>query len=133
MNKVILIGNLTRDPEKSTTNSGLSVCKFSIAVSRSYSREKEADYFTVITWRTLADNCADFLKKGSKVAVSGSIQNRSYDGNDGNKHYVTEIIADEVQFLTTKGQAPEDGTPVIGDATAPDTTNMKPVGDGLPF
>lgn len=126
MNRVILIGNLTKDPELSQTNNGLSVCKFNVAVSRSYGKQ-ETDFFTVIAWRTQADNCARFLKKGSKVAVSGSIQNRSYDGNDGIKRYVTEIVADEVQFLTTKGQAEEEA------AAAPALDGMKPVDDGLPF
>lgn len=126
MNRVILIGNLTKDPELSQTNNGLSVCKFNVAVSRSYGKQ-ETDFFTVIAWRTQADNCARFLKKGSKVAVSGSIQNRSYDGNDGIKRYVTEIVADEVQFLTTKGQAEDEA------AAAPALDGMKPVDDGLPF
>ena len=125
MNRVILIGNLTKDPELSQTNNDLSVCKFNVAVSRSYGKQ-ETDFFTVIAWRTQADNCARFLKKGSKVAVSGSIQNRSYDGNDGVKRYVTEIVADEVQFLTTKGQAEE-------ESAAPTLEGMKPVDDGLPF
>ena len=125
MNRVILIGNLTKDPELSKTNNDLSVCKFTVAVSRSYGKQ-ETDFFTVIAWRTQADNCARFLKKGSKVAISGSIQNRSYDAGDGTKRYVTEIVADEVQFLTTKGSPEEDGQPAIGDG-------LKPVDDTLPF
>ena len=123
MNRVILIGNLTKNPELSQTNNGLSVCKFTVAVSRSYGKQ-ETDFFTVITWRAQADNCARFLTKGSKVAISGSIQNRSYDGNDGTKRYVTEIVADEVQFLTTKGANDED---------APDTNELKPISDDVPF
>jgi len=125
MNRVILIGNLTKDPELSKTASDLSVCRFTVAVSRSYGRN-ETDFFNVIAWRAQADNCAKFLNKGSKVAISGSIQNRSYDGNDGNKRYVTEIVADEVQFLTTKGQEE-------GQLDAPQLREMKPVDDGLPF
>ena len=124
MNRVILIGNLTKDPELSKTNNDLSVCKFTVAVSRSYGKQ-DTDFFTVIAWRAQADNCARFLKKGSKVAISGSIQNRSYDGTDGTKRYVTEIVADEVQFLTTKGALEEDGQPAIGD--------LKPADDTLPF
>ena len=124
MNRVILIGNLTKDPELSQTNNGLSVCKFTVAVSRSYGKQ-ETDFFTVIAWRAQADNCARFLKKGSKVAISGSIQNRSYDGNDGTKRYVTEIVADEVQFLTTKGALEDEGQPAIDD--------LKPADDTLPF
>lgn len=123
MNRVILIGNLTKKPELSQTNNGLSVCKFTVAVSRSYGKQ-ETDFFTVITWRAQADNCARFLDKGSKVAISGSIQNRSYDDNNGNKRYVTEIVADEVQFLTTKGANDED---------TPDTNELKPVDDDTPF
>ncbi len=122
MNKVLLIGNLTRDPELSKTSNDLSVCKFSIAVTRRFGNE--TDFFTIITWRAQAENCAKFLRKGSKVAISGTIQTRSYDANDGTKRYVTEIVADEVQFLSTRGSSDED-TPVIGD--------MKPVDDSLPF
>ena len=78
MNKVMLIGNLTRDPELSTTNSGVSVCRFSIAVQRSFRNnegEREADFFNIVVWRGLADNCHKFLKKGSKCCVIGRIQN----------------------------------------------------------
>lgn len=122
MNKVLLIGNLTRDPELSKTSNDLSVCKFSIAVTRRFGNE--ADFFTIIAWRAQAENCAKFLRKGSKVAISGAIQTRSYDANDGTKRYVTEIVAEEVQFLSTRGSN-DDETPVIGD--------MKPVDDSLPF
>ena len=127
MNRVILIGNLTKDPESSKTASDLSVCRFTVAVSRSYGRN-ETDFFNVIAWSAQAENCQRFLKKGSKVAISGSIQNRSYDGNDGNKRYVTEIIADEVQFLTTKQGEEDPSSPA-----QPQIREMKPVDDGLPF
>jgi single-strand DNA-binding protein len=111
MNRVYLIGNLTRDPELATTNSGVSVCRFSIAVSRRFSNaegERETDFFNIVVWRAQGENCHKYLKKGSKCAVSGMLQNRSYDANDGTKRTVTEIIADEVEFLTTKtsGDAP---------------------------
>ncbi len=102
MNKAILIGNLTRDPEARQTPSGVSVCSFSIAVNRRFANaqgERQADFFTIVTWRGLADNCARYLKKGSKVAVCGAIQNRTYDAQDGTKRYITEIIAEDVQFL----------------------------------
>ena len=82
MNKVFLIGNLTRDPELSTTNSGISVCRISIAVSRRFANadgSRETDFFNVTAWRGTADNCAKFLKKGNKIAVSGSIQTRNYE------------------------------------------------------
>jgi single-strand DNA-binding protein len=106
MNKVILIGNLTRDPELSETPSGVAVCRFSIAVSRDYAGQdgnRETDFFNITVWRGRAENCGKYLKKGNKVAVVGSLQNRSYDDKDGNKRYVTDIVASEVEFLTPKG------------------------------
>ena len=104
MNKVFLIGNLTRDPELSTTGSGVSFCKFTLAISRSYSRDgkRETDFLPVVVWRAQAENCARYLKKGSKAAVCGSVQTRSYETPDGSRRYVTEIAADEVQFLSTR-------------------------------
>lgn len=108
MNKVILVGNLTRDPELSETPSGIAVCRFSIAVSRDYSNadgNRETDFFNITVWRGRAENCGKYLKKGNKVAVVGRLQNRSYDDKDGNKRYVTDIIADEVEFLTPRGAA----------------------------
>ena len=103
MNKVFLIGNLTRDPELSKTNNDIPVCKFTLAVSRRFS-STETDFLPVIVWRGQAENCFKFLKKGSKAAVAGSVQTRSYDAPDGSKRYITEIVADEVQFLSTKGE-----------------------------
>jgi single-strand DNA-binding protein len=122
MNKVLLIGNLTRDPELTKTNNDLSVCRFTVAVSRRFGTN-ETDFFNIIAWRATADNCAKFLRKGSKVAISGSIQTRSYDANDGTKRYVTEIVAEEVQFLSTRGSNDEEAP--MGD--------IKPVDDSLPF
>lgn len=131
MNKVILVGNLTRDPEVNQTANGVTFCRFSIAVNRSYqnsANEREADFFNIVAWRGLAENCGKFLSKGRKVAVCGSIQNRSYDDKDGNKRYVTDIVADDVEFLTPKSEA--------GDAPAPSrkTSELEPVeSDDLPF
>ena len=98
MNKVFLIGNLTRDPERAETPSGVAVCKFSIAVNR-FGGE-ETDFFNITAWRTTAENCGKYLAKGRKVAIIGSLQNRSYEDRDGVKRNVTDIIAQEVQFLT---------------------------------
>lgn len=106
MNKVILVGNLTRDPELSETPSGIAVCRFSIAVSRDYASadgNRETDFFNITVWRGRAENCGRYLKKGNKVAIVGSLQNRSYDDKDGNKRYVTDVIANEVEFLTPRG------------------------------
>ena len=136
MNKVFLIGNLTRDPELSTTNSGISVCRISIAVSRRFANadgSRETDFFNVVAWRAIAENCAKYLKKGSKIAVMGSIQNRSYEGNDGTKRYTTDITAEEIEFLSTKGDetASNDGAM----HQEPDT-GLQPIDDDdntLPF
>ena len=102
MNKIILIGNLTKDPECMTTANGLNVCKFTLAVARKYKSangEKEVDFINIVAWRGLADNCEKYLKKGFKCAVSGSMQIRSYD-KDGERRYITEVVADDITFLT---------------------------------
>ena len=128
MNKVWLIGNLTKDPELSTTGSGISVCKFTLAVTRRFS-QNETDFFNIIVWRGPAENCFKFLKKGGRAAVNGSIQNRSYEDNSGNKRYVTEIIADEVQFLSTKSD--EAGSQVSAQGATP--SGLVPVDEDVPF
>jgi single-strand DNA-binding protein len=105
MNKVILIGNLTRDPELTETPSGVPVCRFAIAVSRDYADSqgnRETDFFNITTWRGKAETCGKYLKKGNKVAVYGSLQNRSYEDKDGIKRTVTDVIASDVEFLTPK-------------------------------
>ena len=105
MNKVIIIGNLTKDPEGTKTQSDISVCRLSVAVSRDYAGadgNRETDFFNVTVWSGQADNCAKYLKKGNKVAIVGSLQNRTYEDKDGVKRTVTEIIASEVEFLTPK-------------------------------
>ena len=104
MNKVVLIGNLTRDPELQTTNSGVSVCRFTLAVSRRFANndgERDTDFINIVVWRNQAENCHKYLKKGSKCAVIGRIQTSSYDAQDGSKRYTTDIVADEVEFIST--------------------------------
>lgn len=108
MNKVFLIGNLTRDPEMGETSSGIAYCRLGIAVNRPYSSsdgERATDFFNVTVWRTQAENCGRYLKKGSKVSIVGSLQNRSYEDKDGNKRQVTDIIANEVEFLSVRNQS----------------------------
>ena len=104
LNIVMLSGRLTKDVELTTTNNGISRADFSIAVDRPYSNngEKQTDFLNIITWRTLADNCYKYLKKGSKCNVVGSIQTRTYDAKDGTKRYVTEILANQVEFTDNK-------------------------------
>jgi len=116
VNRATVIGNLTRDPEVRMTGGGVSVCTFTVAVQRRFANsagERIADFFNVVTWRALADNCGRYLKKGSKVFVGGALQNRSYETQDGNKRYVTEIVADEVEFLD---RAPSSGDHARQDA-----------------
>lgn len=102
MNKSMLIGRLTKDPEIRYTTSGAAVTTFTIAVSRNFTNqqgERSSDFIPIVVWRGLAETCAKYLNKGRLVAVSGRIQTRSYDGKDGQKRYITEIVAEDVQFL----------------------------------
>lgn len=119
MNRAILIGNLTKDPELRTTPQGISVCSFTIAINRGFGDKKEVDYIPIVTWRGLADNCAKFLGKGRKVGVSGRIQVRSYDANNGERRYVTEIVADDVEFLSPKGEGGSGGGSRMQDVPPP--------------
>lgn len=134
MNRVYLIGNLTRDPELASTTSGVSVCRFSLAVQRRYSNaegEREADFFNVVVWRAQGENCHKYLKKGSKCAVVGQLQNRSYDANDGTKRTITEIVADEVEFLTAKSA---DGASERTTQEHKEVSELEPIDDdSLPF
>lgn len=103
MNSAILIGRLTKDPElRYIPSTGKAVATFSIAVDRPFSGKdgkKQADFFNIVVWGKIAENCANYLAKGRLAAIKGSIQNRSYDAQDGSKRYTTEIVADQVQFL----------------------------------
>lgn len=137
MNKAILIGNLTKDPEISTTSNGVSVCRFTLAISRRYANsegERETDFINVVVWRTLADNCHKFLKKGSKAAVTGSIQTRSYDGTDGTKRYITEVVAEEVEFISTKAADSAEEYKAEPKERKEDVSKLEPISDNdLPF
>lgn len=144
MNKVFLIGNLTKDPELSTTSNNLSVCKFTIAVTRRFNSGtdggKEADFFPIICWRGQAENCGRYLRKGSKVGICGSVQIRNYEAGDGSRRYVTEVIADEVQFLSSKNGEPDEmaaetiSAPEVSAVPAKKARTLTPVEDvELPF
>jgi single-strand DNA-binding protein len=102
MNKAMIIGNLTRDPEMRTTASGISVCRFTVAVTKPFNRD-ETDFITVVAWRKTAEIIGKYVTKGNKIAISGYIQTGSYDDKDGNRRYTTEIIAEDFEFLTPKG------------------------------
>ena len=113
MNKLVIIGNLTRDPELAETASGISYAKFAVAVTRNYSNsdgERETDFFDITVWRECAELCARYLRKGNKVGIVGSIQFRTYEDDNGSKHKVAEVKVDEVEFLTPKSQSDEKPT-----------------------
>jgi single-strand DNA-binding protein len=102
LNRVILIGRLTRDPELRYTPNGVAVATFALAVDRPFTSnqgEREADFINIVTWRGLAENCANYLKKGRLAAVDGRLQIRNYDNNEGKRVYVTEVVAENVRFL----------------------------------
>lgn len=141
MNKVFMIGNLTKDPDVRTTSGGTNVCTLRLAVTRRFQNqqgERVTDYFDVIAWRQLADLCGKYLTKGRKVAVTGELQTRTYDAKDGTKRYVTEISADEIEFLTPRDR---DGSSAPGGDYSPREakTQQAPEGfmdiedDQLPF
>ena len=105
MNKVILIGRLTRDPELRTMASGNVTASFTLAVNRNFTNqngEKETDFINCVAWRKQAENVAKYCTKGSQVAIEGRIQIRSYDAQDGTKRYITEVIADNITFLSSR-------------------------------
>lgn len=108
MNKIILIGNLTRDPELAATPNGVTVCKFSIAVDRRYDKNqdgsKKTDFFRIAAWRQLGENCAKYLVKGKKVAVTGELNARTFVAKDNTVQLSLDVSADEVEFLSPKEQ-----------------------------
>ena len=105
-NKVILIGNLTADPELKMTQTGIPVTSFSIAVGRRYAKETEevkADFLNIVCWRKSAEFVAKYFNKGKKILIEGQLQTRSYTANDGSKRYVTEVVAENVSFVESAG------------------------------
>ena len=107
LNRVILIGRLTKDPELRYTSGGMAVASFTLAVDRSRPNaqgEREADFIPVTVWQKQAENCANYIGKGSLVAVDGRIQVRSFDGKDGTRRWMTEVVAENVRFLDRRGE-----------------------------
>lgn len=107
LNRVILIGRLVKDPDLRYTPSGVAVSNFVIAVNRPFLQngERQTDYINCVTWRKQAENLSTYVKKGDQVAVEGMIQTRNYEGKDGKRVYVTEVMAESIQFLESKGQS----------------------------
>lgn len=113
MQEFIAIGRLSKDVETLTTNNGTTVARFTLAVERNRANnngEREADFFNTVVYGKMAENCGKYLKKGSQIAIVGSVQNRNYDAKDGTKRYITEIIAEKVNFLSTGSAAKRDTT-----------------------
>jgi len=139
LNRVILIGRLTKDPEMKYTPAGVAVTQFTIAVDRPFSSqqgEREADFIPVVTWRQLAENCANYLRKGRLTAVEGRLQIRHYDNNEGKRVYVTEVIADNVRFLESNregGQSSERQSQNNRDPFQDDGKPLDISDDDLPF
>lgn len=125
MNKIIIIGNVTREPERKSTASGVPCTRISVAVNRK-SREQGTDFFNVVAWNKLAETCAAFVSKGSKICVEGSVQIREYEGRDGVKRSTIDIIASSVEFLNRVEKPQEDPVqPVLERVDVPS--------DDLPF
>lgn len=106
LNRVVLVGRLTKDPDLRYTANGVAVANFTVAVNRPFSNqqgEREADFINCVVWRRPAENLANFMSKGSLVGVDGRVQTRNFEGQDGKRVFVTEIVADSVQFLESKG------------------------------
>ena len=145
MNKVVLMGRLTRDPELRYTPQGLPVLTFSLAVNRNFKNangEQEADFIQIVAWRKLAETLAKYLKKGARVCIAGRLQTRSYDGNDGQKRYVTEVVADDASIIDWNGPAGNGAASGmggmnsdIGDMHAPPAgfTSIDAIDDDVPF
>lgn len=142
MNKVVLIGRLTRDPELRYTASGVAVCSFTLAVDRGFSSrdgDSQADFIPIVTWRKVAETCGKYLSKGRLVAVAGRIQVRNYEAQDGTRRYVTEVVGDEVRFLgRNTGDAPQSRETETADSQDfnQDIPEFEPIegeDDDLPF
>lgn len=132
LNRIVIIGRLTRDPELRSTSNGTPVATFTVAVDRSFSNnrgEKETDFIPVVVWRAQAESCGRYLSKGKMVAVDGRMQIRTYEANDGSKRTVAEVVAENVRFLS-----PKDGGSGSGSGYTPDFPGeeMTPL-DEIPF
>ncbi len=128
MNKLTIIGNLTRDPELRTTSAGIGVCDFTVAVNRRTSRanagtQPEADFFRVSAWRQLGENCQRFLAKGRKVCVIGPVSARTYQANDGTTRVSLEVMAEDVEFLSSRNDDQAGGYAPAPAAPAPMAQN----------
>jgi single-strand DNA-binding protein len=134
LNRVILIGRLTKDPELRYTPAGVAVAQFTLAVDRPFSGQggqKETDFIPVVVWRQLAETCSNYLRKGRLTAAEGRIQVRNYEGSDGKRVYITEVVADNVRFLESAGAG---GQELERQETRSSGANRDPFqNDGMPI
>lgn len=143
MNKAILVGNLTKEPEQRTTSSGIAVTSFTVAVNRRYKTQdgqQQTDFINCVAWRGTAEFVAKYFSKGSRIGVVGTIQTRTYNDQNGNKRYVTEVVADEVEFAGSKTQNQDMQKPTEQESRtadelfAEDLADFQPLDDSeLPF
>lgn len=141
MNKVILLGRLTKDVElRYTQASNTAVTSFSLAVNRRFVKEGEeqqADFFNIVAWGKLAETASNYLRKGSQVLITGKLQNRSWENEQGQKHYITEVVAEEFDFIEIKKNKELDQSILTGNSEMqiPNTNNQEDAmsGDDLPF
>ena len=136
MNKIVLIGNLSSEPELRATPNGISVCTFNIAVNRRFANadgDKQTDFFRINAWRGLADTCGRYLKKGKKIAVIGELQARTYTAKDGTVRMSLDVAADEIEFLSPKEQPKAENATVSGGTVTPDNQFTDIDTSDLPF
>lgn len=138
INRSVLVGRLTKDPELRYTPSGVAIARFTLAVNRQFKKEGEqqADFINIVVWRKQAENVANFLKKGSLAGVEGRIQTGSYEGQDGKRVYTTEVVADSVQFLDSKSSSDTQQSAPQQQYQAPQQQNntvLDVQDDDLPF
>lgn len=129
INNVVLVGRLTKDPELKYTQGGIAVTRFTLAVNRSFTNQqgqREADFVNCVTWRKQAENTANYLRKGSLAGIEGRIQTSNFEGKDGNRVFMTEVVADSIQFLEPKGSQRQSGYNTEYDGQQYDTRTNAP-------
>jgi len=136
LNKAILVGRLTKDPELRSTQSGVSVVSFTVAITRSYARqgeERQTDFINCVAFRNTADFISRYFSKGSMIGVDGSIQTRTWDDQEGKRHWVTEVMVNEAHFVESKRDSVAGGNTAAGGAELPMEFGPDATDDDLPF
>ena len=126
LNRVVLVGRLTKDPELHYTPSGVAVANFTVAVNRPFKNngEQEADFINGVVWRKPAENLVNFMKKGNMIGVDGRIQTRNYENQEGKRVFITEVVADSIQFLESKGSGNQGGSQNTNRNTGANTSQQ---------